>query len=555
MKSKNKLLVTLMGVALLVGCQKELEDRLVLLSEGFASNGSKMAVSGNSLSWVTGDEVRVNGQTSEVTADASSASIPMGSLTAPFRAIYPASLNSSAALNSNTVTLTFPSVYTYHATDGGQQNLEAPMAAYAESGNKLFFKHLTGALTVAVDGWVYGTGISMKITSITVISDRYQLSGSRSIDFSNLTSISPTLSSTAANRSVTMVFDEPLYVGPYTSVQIPLLPVGENNKFTVEINVRYVDGSLGCYKITRSTNSGAIGRAKIGQLSQSFTLQYDTQISKFSVSANRTVRFAKGNLQYRASTDTWRLAEHQYDIVGSDNSNISSSNSGWIDLFGWGTSGWNGSGATCYHPYDHSTIANDYCSVSSLTGSYRNADWGYYNRNNIEGLNNTHSNLAGISDWRTLTYKEWDYILNTRTGAANKKGKACIDGQYYGLVLLPDNWTLPSGLSFTSGMSGGWSAVANNYSLIDWVRMEDAGAVFLPTAGYRYNTTVTCYTGQQPMIGYYWTATKSNAYYNRAYDLIIEGSGLTLSDNGYRECGEAVRLVRTNMTVGDADED
>ena len=75
MKSKNKLLVTLMGVALLVGCQKELEDRLVLSSEGFASNGSKMAVSGNSLSWVTGDEVRVNGQTSEVTADASSASL------------------------------------------------------------------------------------------------------------------------------------------------------------------------------------------------------------------------------------------------------------------------------------------------------------------------------------------------------------------------------------------------------------------------------------------------------------------------------------------------
>lgn len=30
----------------------------------------------------------------------------------------------------------------------------------------------------------------------------------------------------------------------------------------------------------------------------------------FSVSATKQVRFAKGNLQYRASTNTWRFAEH-----------------------------------------------------------------------------------------------------------------------------------------------------------------------------------------------------------------------------------------------------
>lgn len=49
-----------------------------------------------------------------------------------------------------------------------------------------------------------------------------------------------------------------------------------------------------------------------------------------------------GNLQYQASTGIWRFAEHQYDYIGSGNENISTSYSGWIDLFGWGTGRYNG---------------------------------------------------------------------------------------------------------------------------------------------------------------------------------------------------------------------
>ncbi|MBR7035054.1 MAG: hypothetical protein IKI25_04755, partial [Bacteroidales bacterium] len=74
----------------------------------------------------------------------------------------------------------------------------------------------------------------------------------------------------------------------------------------------------------------------------------------FSVSADKKVYFSQGNLQYQASTGTWRFAEHQYDIIGDgdDNANISSTNSGWIDLFGWGTSGYNGK-----NPYMTSTTS------------------------------------------------------------------------------------------------------------------------------------------------------------------------------------------------------
>ena len=82
-------------------------------------------------------------------------------------------------------------------------------------------------------------------------------------------------------------------------------------------------------------------------------------VGLFSISPTQQVRFAPGNLQYQASTNTWRFAEHQWDVIGSDNSDISSTYSGWIDLFGWGTSGWN-SGANCYQPWSVSVDDSDY---------------------------------------------------------------------------------------------------------------------------------------------------------------------------------------------------
>ena len=61
----------------------------------------------------------------------------------------------------------------------------------------------------------------------------------------------------------------------------------------------------------------------------------------FSVAPDRKIRFSQGNLQYQPSTATWRFALHQYDCIGDENSNISADYDGWIDLFGWGTSGYN----------------------------------------------------------------------------------------------------------------------------------------------------------------------------------------------------------------------
>ena len=258
----------------------------------------------------------------------------------------------------------------------------------------------------------------------------------------------------------------------------------------------------------------------------------------FSVSETKKVYFSQGNLQYKANTNTWRFAENQYDAIGKGNKNISSTYDGWIDLFGWGTSGWN-NGANAYQPYSTSTENSDYYPCGSysndLTGSYANADWGVYNKISNGG------NATGM--WRTLTNDEWYYVINTRANASSKKGVASVNG-VNGLILLPDEWTLPEGIVFTSGVADDkgskYYAAVNSYTASEWAKMEANGAVFHPAAGYRDGTDV-CNVGSY---GYYWS---SSAYGNIGAHCLGFGSYRVGTDDYYgyqRRSGRSVRLVQ-----------
>lgn len=128
----------------------------------------------------------------------------------------------------------------------------------------------------------------------------------------------------------------------------------------------------------------------------------------FTVNENLKVRFAQGNLQYQASTNTWRFADKQTDIIGEDNINISATYSGWIDLFGWGTSGYD-HGAVAYQPWSTSNNYSDYYAygdyMSNLFDQTGQADWGY------NAISNG-GNQTGL--WRTLRGIEWRYLFNRR---------------------------------------------------------------------------------------------------------------------------------------------
>lgn len=258
------------------------------------------------------------------------------------------------------------------------------------------------------------------------------------------------------------------------------------------------------------------------------------------------VCFSQGNLQYKASTNTWRFAEYQGYIIGYANENISSTYDGWIDLFGWGTSGWNHGDCTYYHPWDSNFDSGATYGPPlpyDLTGSYENADWGVYNRISNGGNATTHR-------WRTLTRSEWGYLLQDRsTSSGIRYAKAWItmgSQTRNGIILLPDNWT-----ASTFNLNNTNNAEADYYSNVisssQWTILENAGAVFLPAAGTRRNGTgiygVNSY-------GFYWTTTHYYDYRGRAYNIEFFDSGLITWGDEARKDGLSVRLVCDVFNIG-----
>lgn len=209
-----------------------------------------------------------------------------------------------------------------------------------------------------------------------------------------------------------------------------------------------------------------------------------TLTGRFAVSETESVTFAQGNLRYKATTDQWCLANNQYDMIGANNTKASSTYSGWIDFFGFGTSG------VAAKPWETSETTSDYAVSSEITGTIAGTDydWTHYN---------TIANDGGYA-WRLLSAAEWDYLLNTRAEAATKQGQALI-ADIKGTILLPDNWTCPEGLNFTPKPN---NFTANVYTFEQWKQLEEAGAVFLPATGYRYGTSMMAQGNGQ---AFYWT--------------------------------------------------
>lgn len=282
-----------------------------------------------------------------------------------------------------------------------------------------------------------------------------------------------------------------------------------------------------------------------------FTIDYDGHRVEFSI----------GNLQYQASTGLWRFAKHQWDFVGDasngtvyengvkcNNAKISKTYTGWIDLFGWATSGWNTSSWNFdrqgYMPYSTSTNYADYCprgceyDLIVVPGTYdrSQADWGVYNQ----------IGPYTPGTWRTLTKEQWEHVLSRRANASSLVGKAIVNN-VAGLILLPDEWMCPLGITF-SPTTGSDDFSSNVYSLTEWKVLEKNGAIFLPFAGVRVGTTVTIGNSDGSN---YWTSTHYtfwNGFQNdvqNAYTICFgaynQGQGVYYQKKYY---GCAVRLVR-----------
>ena len=518
------LVVATAGVVL-TSCSKDnaIVKEFTATIEQCSEQDGKTILYHNFLYWQQNDQIKVYGSSGDYgiyTAN-NVGGVTTFSLTdgnpgsGPYMAIYPASIGNDDG------TIELPAIQM--SNDGSLTGF--PM--YATSDNTdLNFMHLCGVLRLRLQK----SGIS--VSAIEITSD-VELTGRHSII---VTGGVPTLTYVSngtgnSHKSAMLVCNTPQNISSQRDFYL-YLP--EHDYTSLRIRIYSSDGGV----CTKTLNSGAtigIHRGTITTLTMSnltFAPNAGRLNGLFSVSDTKQVYFSQGNLQYQASTNTWRFAEHQYGYVGADNANISATYNGWIDLFGWGTSGWN-NGAVCYQPWSTSTINTDYYIGGSiyndLTGDYLDADWGWHNA--ISNGGNT-SHL-----WYTLTQPEWCYLFYSRTNASTKYGTGNING-VCGLIILPDNWTLPSGCTFNSGFALSYNDwTHNNYSLAQWNNMEIAGAVFLPVAGDRWGMGVAISSG------YYWFSSLMG---ENPYGLVF-GSGDAYAGNLYdRDCGFAVRPVRDN---------
>ena len=242
------------------------------------------------------------------------------------------------------------------------------------------------------------------------------------------------------------------------------------------------------------------------------------RIGVFSVAGDKKVSFSQGNLQYIQNQDFWKFADQQYEYIGKNNVKDGQL-ANKIDLFGWSADN-----KTAPFGVRTSTDAADYA------GEF--VDWG---SNVING--------DAPDTWRTLSKEEWEYLINKRDNASDLYGVAQVVGEN-GLILLPDNWVAPDGIIFKAGLQSKYS-VCQSFTLEQWEKMEDAGAVFLPASGYRIGVFVS----RIDSAGNYWSSTRRNSSYaeylafgdkSNKFRLYVDAINKT-----YR--GRSVRLVHDTI--------
>ncbi len=270
----------------------------------------------------------------------------------------------------------------------------------------------------------------------------------------------------------------------------------------------------------------------------------------YKISDTKSVYFSQGNLQFNVAQGshitadgtalgTWRFAENQYDYIGEANSNISETYDGWVDLFGWGTSGWS-SGATAYMPWSTSDEYSDYYPggnySNNLTGDYAKADWGVYNAISNGGNE--------PNQWRTLSTDEWQYLFknNKWTLGYIKDGSR----SYLCFMFIPATFIAPEGTTVTvlststssTSMRNLTVPSTNTYTTEQFAALERLGVVALPCAGRRFGASVYDVGSD----GYYWSSSAYSS--NDAYSFYFLSAGVGSSYNGRRYYGYSVRLVQ-----------
>lgn len=463
-----------------------------------------------------------------------------------YTAAYPAA--NVSGISNGTVTFDLPATQNITAT-GTFGNGVSPMVATGD-GPELSFKNVCGGLGFPLKG--VGTHVTgLRLTSNKATDKLWGM-----FTVADCTDADPTLAYSTEGSNVLEIACDVDLTNEAQWFYFILPPATLTEGFTIEV----LNGDAVVHTQSTANNPNMV-RNVIRGISSEIEIEHIPEGAirgGFSVSETLRVYFSQGNLQYQASTSTWRFAENQWDyvgtqtpyigipggtVIGSDNADISSTYSGWIDLFGWGTSGYHNENDvynTNYYPYStpritineelnyHGYGPSTNMEDPSLVGTSAKYDWGVYNDIHVGEV------TIPAGTYRTLTDAEWRYLRDDRDNAAFLFANGNVS-DVNGCILLPDNWVLPDGLSFTPGVC---DYSLNVYTPEQWSQMEASGAVFLPAAGDRLETWVNNY---EDSIGSYWSSTYRDSFtsFNMCFTII---DCVRFGDSS-RNNGFSVRLV------------
>ena len=489
--------------ALLSGCGKELQpageepveptavETLTARIEGVPAGTKTTYDSEGPLGefrWTTGDQIAVHysdGSYTVLPIDPATGAVDAPSTAArtrDFYAVYPASAAvSDPAVAANygnpTLQVTYPATYDIsdivNGTVPGKDFEYSPCPMVAKNNPEsdlLYFYHVSGLVRVKME-LLDARSAYVRFTFDKDVTGTYTVV--------NPGSATPTVSSRGINTGniVTVTLNNGAGIGgrSYSTpvyISIPV-PCGMYTNVKVEILDAYnqVQESATVLPLKFARHRGArLSFAEFRNLPPTYI------VGKFSVSDTKSVYFAKGNLLVEntltggVNQRVWKFEENQWNYHTEYDPTYGYSIEGItypISFFCWGT----GNTPELYTGFNDSY--------------YVFTDWGIHFDD--EG-NGSDSFMDG--KWRTLSSDEWSYLLTRRESADFLWGRATLSvggKDIAGLVILPDNWVLPVGCSFSLSpaisMGDSHHFSSNVYTMDTWSHMENAGAVFLPTSG------------------------------------------------------------------------
>ena len=459
----------------------------------------------------------------------------------PYHAVYPAEIWDGETFENNLPVVNIPAVQTYN----GENIYQFPMYAY-NSGNlrtdcDLHFNNLCSALQLTL------TQQGCKVTSISITTDKVMTGDFNVVPTTegNNTLYKVVATETYTTESegsniITLNCGEGVDITTAQDFYI-YLPTGEYSEFTITITTTNDGGETEVIEKKVGTSNMNFNRNHIkffktslpyGGLCGLYSVDGDTLGSTgtgsgtvWQVENERQVFLSSGNLQFNANlgthavngggtaNGTWRFASNHFEYVPTE--------SGWVSLFYWGTSGYQG-GQPAVLP---SGLPNR--EYATLTGSYANYDWGVYNAIENGG------NIPNM--WRTLTYQEWDYLFNTRNASTlttadgtpfdNVRYTRVRVGDYLGIMVFPDEFVWPDETiehprvyNDASGNNNHWSE-AQVYTYEEWAILEAACCAFLPVEPANNNRNMAKY----------WASTSSGS--NKAMYIYLNNGNIRSVSN------------------------